>query len=151
MVIDIDKNGKKELIATADSFGGNRKYFIYTISGKKAKLITSSHAWFTDNYIEYNKSKKCIIFHQHGGTGLSGREVCKIKKGKLVSVVGLEEYHTTENNKDVVYYSNCSSKANAYINCSKAAYNKLYNKYCSKVEKHTLYTNTEKNRRKYLK
>ena len=131
-LIDIDKNGKKELIATVDSFGGNRMYCIYTIKGKKAKLIQSSEAWFSDNSIEYNKTKKCIILHQHGGTGLSGREVYKIKKGKIVSVTAMQEYHTFENNKYVVYYSKYvpKGKYGGLFHCSKAEYYKLYNKYC---------------------
>ncbi len=152
-LIDIDKNGKKELIATADSFGGNRKYFIYYIKGKKAKLIESSFAWFSDNSIEYNKSKKCIIFREHGGTGLSGRRVRKLKKGRMVSVTAIEEYHTFENNKDVVYYSKYARKGkyDGLFSCSKAAYYKLYNKYCKKVKWRTLYANTKNNRRRYLK
>ena len=80
VLLDINCDGRKELIAET---GWNRVCFIYTIRGNKAKLIDHVICFFTsdayDNqyryFVEYNKKYRCLILHQHGGTGLAGLDM----------------------------------------------------------------------------
>lgn len=146
-MVDINRDGKKELIATGCYF---RKVHVYTIKKKKVKLLGDIGCFIASDskgeYIEYNKSSKGLILNQHAGTGLSGYELYKIKKNKLVRTISIGTSSVWDNGRSIVYYSVYQPMSSN----SKSLYMKYYNKYfkTGKAKKVYLISNTEGNRKK---
>lgn len=142
VLFDINRDGKKELIAET---GWYRQCFIYTIKGNKAKLVDSVNCFFTtdwndknhNHFIEYNKKYKGLVLHQHGGTGLAGRDILQIKNGKMKLICSIESYTRWENGKTLTTYSD--------------NYMKYYNKYFKTAKKVYMHENNASSRKKYLK
>lgn len=148
-MVDINRDGKKELVATAQ----DRVAHVYTIRKGKAKLLGDFFCFIVSDsrgyYIEYNKKSKGLVLRQHGGTGLSGHDLYKMKKGKLEETISIEASSFWDNGMESVSYS-VYQPVNSN---SKSVYTKYYNKYFKegKVKKIYLAGNTERNRKRKLK
>ena len=142
VLLDINRDGKKELIIQT---GWYRSCFVYTIKGKKAKLVDHVFCFFSQDpydkkhryFVEYNKKYKGLILHQHGGTGLAGLDLYKMKKKGLTRIVSIESSSLWEDGGVVTRYTK--------------NYWSYYNKYFKAAKKKYMYENTKKNRAKYLK
>lgn len=149
-LLDINRDGIKELIAVG---AYDRRANIYTIKKGKVKelesVVCSIRSSYTKGkykpYVEYNKAAKGLILHTHGGTGMLGNILYKLKGGKLKSVLYLDESHDWSNGVEIKAMYSVEDKL-----VSKKTYMKYYNKYFKegKSRKVFLKNNTAKNRNK---
>ena len=142
VLLDINRDGKKELIAET---GGYRTCFIYTIKKGKAKLYDVVICFFTNDandskyrhFVEYNKKYKGLILHQHGGTGLAGLDIFQMRSNKLKLLCSIESSSLGDNGKVSTTYTK--------------GYWKYYKKYFRSAKKYYMCDNTSTNRKRYLK
>ena len=138
---DIDGDGEKELIAVT---AYNKIVFIYSKVNGRLQLMGEKICSVSDNKVEYNPSLHQMILHQHGGTGLSGKDLYELEDGTLRLIQSVETYSTEENGKSVVYYSKLQE--GEYVSISEDEYTKIYETYFSGFKVIQLKENTQENR-----
>lgn len=128
-LIDIDKNGVKELVVEGDLYATN--YYVFGIRKGKVVFLGEIRKGGGDKFC-YNPSAKGLVA-MYGGSGAAGNGLWRIRKGKLTESVELYAFF----NRVTTFELN-------YKKCSQRVYRSYFNKYF-KPSKLKVYKFVEKN------
>lgn len=137
-LVDINRNGVKELIVSEDKYADY--IYVFTLKRGKAKYIGNMLNKYY-NGVRYSKKYKGLVIAT-GGSGASGTSIYQIKNNRLVEKYAFMVEH---NMTDEYYFNGKKVSAKSY-NTKKKKYLKS-----STIKEAKMYKNTKSNRNKRLK
>ena len=141
ILLDINGDGKKELITAPDRYFNSIVYVFYIKNGKVKYAGHSLNKYHGDK-IAYSTRYKGLVL-ENGGSGAAGNSIYQLKKGRLKEKYSYQMQSVAQGN---LYFINNKQVSESTFYAKK-------NKYFAKntIKSYTMYYNNAKNRKKRIK
>ena len=141
ILLDINGDGRKELITAPDRYF-NSSIDVFYVKKGKVKYAGSWLNKYHGDKIAYSTRYKGLVL-ENGGSGAAGNSIFQLKKGRLKEKYSYQMQSTAQGN--LMFFNNKQVSASTFY----AKKNKYFAE--STIKSYTMHYNNAKNRRKKLK